>query len=57
MVASGYRLIILLSSTGGSALPGTPLRLSVSYQDFVEHRWKLPGNYRDFIVVMVEVND
>ena len=32
MVASVYRLILFLSSAGGAALPGCPLRLSVSYQ-------------------------
>ena len=36
MLALGYRLILLLSSAGGSALPGTPFRLSVSYQASVD---------------------
>ena len=32
MIASGYRLILLLSSAGGPALPVRPFRPSVSYQ-------------------------
>ena len=36
MIASGYRLIFLLSSAGGYALPGSPICLSVSYQAFME---------------------
>ena len=36
MVASGNRLILLLSSAGGSFLPGCPFRLSVSYHADVE---------------------
>ena len=36
MVASAYRLILLLSSAGGSALLGCPLCLSISYQACVD---------------------
>ena len=36
MVALGYRIILLLSSDGVSALPGCPFHLSVSYQAFME---------------------
>ena len=36
MVASGYPLILLLSSSGGSAFPGCPLRTIVSYQACVD---------------------
>ena len=36
MVALGYCLILLLSSADGPALPGRPIRLSVSYQAFID---------------------
>ena len=36
MVALGYRLILILSSTGSPALPDSPFRLSVSYQAYKE---------------------
>ena len=36
MVASGYRLILILSSAGGPVLHGSPFRLSVSYQACME---------------------
>ena len=36
MVASGYRLILLLSSAGGPALRGIPFSLSFSYQAYGE---------------------
>ena len=36
MVALGYRFILLLPATGGSALPGAPFRLSTPHQARVE---------------------
>ena len=36
MVASGYGLVLLLSSSGDPFLPGSPLRLGVPYQACVE---------------------
>ena len=36
MITPGYRLILLLSSTGGPALPRCPFRLGVSYQAYME---------------------
>ena len=36
MVASGYRLILLLPATGGPDLPGGPFRLGVTHQACVE---------------------
>ena len=36
MVSSGYRIIFLLSSTGGLVLPFIPFSLIVSYQAFME---------------------
>ena len=36
MITPGYRLILLLSATGGPALPDGPFRLSVSYQACME---------------------
>ena len=51
VIAPGNRLILLLSNTGGPALPGIPFLLSASYQSRVEtplpevHLPHYPGPY------------